>query len=294
MSRPPPPAHAPDAVHALVAGHYERPDLERAILDALASASKDPDRLTAADLAPVDEFHTGGRPATLEFAQAIGATQDMHLLDVGSGIGGPSRVFASRYGCRVTGIDLTEDYVRTATALAARVGLGDLVAYRHASAVDLPFAPGSFDGAYMMHVGMNIQDKAALCREVRRVLRPAGVFAIYDLMRTGEGDVRFPVPWAATAATSFLADPGEYRRALVQAGFAVVGERNRRDFVLDQFSRIAAREAQDDAHGEVRPLGIHILMKSDAAEKRGNVRHAIEAGVIAPVEMICRRNASSA
>ena len=93
----------------------------------------------------------------------------MHLLDIGCGIGGPSRFFAEERGCRVTGIDLTDDYVRTATALAARVGLGGQVSYRQASALALPFEAARFDGAYMIHVGMNIEDKP---RAVRR--GPAG------------------------------------------------------------------------------------------------------------------------
>ena len=96
----------------------------------------------------------------------------MHLLDIGCGIGGPSRFFATERNCRVTGIDLTEDYVRTAEALAQRVGLADRVSYRQASALALPFEAGPFDGAYMMHVGMNIEDKPALFTEVRRVLKP--------------------------------------------------------------------------------------------------------------------------
>jgi ubiquinone/menaquinone biosynthesis C-methylase UbiE len=83
----------------------------------------------------------------------------MHLLDIGCGIGGPSRLFAQEHGCRVTGIDVTADHVRTAEALARRVGLGARVSYRHASALALPFEPETFDGAYMMHVGMNIEDK---------------------------------------------------------------------------------------------------------------------------------------
>ena len=121
----------------------------------------------------------------------------------------------------MTGIDLTEDYVRTAEALARRVGLAGRVRYRQGSALALPFARGTFDGAYMMHVGMNIEDKPALFAEARRVLKPGGVFAVYDVMRTGEGELRFPLPFAATPETSFVARPAEYRRALAAAGFEI-------------------------------------------------------------------------
>ena len=139
-----------------VSEHYARPDLERAIEAALVASGKNLDQLTPDDLAPVDEFHTGGRQATIELAAHMAIAPEMHLLDVGCGIGGPSRYFARAHGCRVKGIDLTADYVRTAARLAQRVGLGDRVEYRQASALALPFAPETFDGAYMLHVGMNI------------------------------------------------------------------------------------------------------------------------------------------
>jgi 2-polyprenyl-3-methyl-5-hydroxy-6-metoxy-1,4-benzoquinol methylase len=154
------------------AGHYAQPELEKTILGALAAAGKDVDRLTTGDLAPIDEFHTGGREATAEFAAQLGLRPDMHILDIGCGIGGSARFLAERYGCRVTGIDITDDYVRTAEALARRVGLADRVVYRRASALALPFEPGTFDGATMMHVGMNIEDKPALFARSRSRIPP--------------------------------------------------------------------------------------------------------------------------
>jgi SAM-dependent methyltransferase len=168
-----------------VARHYGQGDLERRILEALVASGKDPDHLAPADLTPVDEFHTGGREATAAFAEQAGFSAGQHLLDIGCGIGGASRFFAVERGCRVTGIDLTEDYVRTAAALSRRVGLADRVSYRQASAVALPFADAAFDGAYMIHVGMNIEDKPALFAGVRRVVKPGGTFALFDIMPEG-------------------------------------------------------------------------------------------------------------
>ena len=179
-----------------IAQHYAHGDLERAILDALIAMGKDPDRLAIEDLAPVDEFHIGGRAATAEFFEKLGLKSGMHVLDIGSGLGGPARFAAQALGCQVTGIDLTPEYVEVANALARRVGLDKRVSYVCGSAVDLPFPDASFDAAYMLHVGMNIEDKAKLMGEVRRVLKPGAAFGIYDVMRTGDGDLAFPVPWA--------------------------------------------------------------------------------------------------
>lgn len=274
-----------DSIENRIARHYERGDLEPAILAAAAAAGKQADALTAADLAPVDEYHTGGRQATADFAAEIGFPAGAHLLDVGCGIGGPARYFAETAGCRVTGIDLTAEYVETAAALSRRVGLGGRVEFRRASALDMPFEPAAFDGAYMMHVGMNIDDKARLFTEVRRVLKPGGLFAVFDMMRADAGDLAFPVPWAASQETSFVASPADYRKALDRARFDVVKERDRRDFAREFFRQTAAKIA---AAGGPPPLGLHILMKGDAKAKVANVIANLERGLIAPIELVAR------
>jgi ubiquinone/menaquinone biosynthesis C-methylase UbiE len=274
-----------DKIEERVARHYARNNLERAIVEALVASGKDPDRLMPVDLAPVDEFHTGGREATVALAAQMAIAPGSDLLDIGCGIGGPSRFFAEAYGCRVTGIDLTEEFVRTAEALARRVGLGDRVSYRQASALALPFEPETFDGAYMMHVGMNIEDKRALFAEIRRVLKTGGVLAIYDVMRTGEGELSYPVHWAASSQTSFVSWPEDYRRALEAAGFHVRKQRDRRAFAREFFRQVAAHAAEA---GAPPPLGTHLLMKSDVPQKLANVIGNLEQGLIAPVELICR------
>jgi ubiquinone/menaquinone biosynthesis C-methylase UbiE len=282
---PKPRTGATAGVESQVAQHYARTDLEQAILEALAASGKDIDKLTPGDLSPVDEFHTGGRQTTADLAAQANFAPGMHLLDVGCGIGGASRFFAADRGCRVTGIDLTQEYVETAEALARRVGLAGRVSYRQASALALPFEAGTFDGAYMMHVGMNIEDKPALFAEVRRVLKPGSRFAIFDVMRTGEGQLRFPLHWATVPETSFVVSPADYRDALQAAGFAIVTERDRGDYARAFFREVVARTAEA---GGPPPLGIHILMKTDVPQKLANVVHNIEEGLIAPVEIICR------
>jgi 2-polyprenyl-3-methyl-5-hydroxy-6-metoxy-1,4-benzoquinol methylase len=109
-----------NSIEERVARHYARSDLEATILDALAASGKNPDKVAASDLAPVDEFHTGGREATIELAAQMEIEPGTHLLDIGCGLGGASRFIAETYACRVTGIDLTDDFVRTAEALARR------------------------------------------------------------------------------------------------------------------------------------------------------------------------------
>ena len=144
--------------------HYTRPDLGRLILAALEKAGKDINLLAPEDLAPVDEFHIRGRAATLELARSAGIDSKMHVLDVGSGIGGSSRCLAREFGCRVTGIDLTDEYCHVAAMLTERIGLAALVSYQQGDALHLPFPDSTFDVVWTEHVAMNISDKTRLYR----------------------------------------------------------------------------------------------------------------------------------
>src|SRR5215468_3038613 len=182
-----------------VSGHYTHGSLIEAISSALATIGKTADTVTVDDLAPVDENHIGGRRATEELLGQLGLSAQSHVLDVGCGLGGAARFVASRYGSRVTGIDLTSEYIRAGNTLCRWVGLDKHIPLRQGSALAMPFPAGQFDCAYMLHVGMNIEDKEKLAAEVARVLRAGGVFGIYDVMRTAPGDLAYPVPWAATA-----------------------------------------------------------------------------------------------
>ena len=273
-------------IERVVTEHYRHGALEQALLEGLKAAGKDLNRLTPDDLAAADEHHIGGRQATVGFAAAINPDADTHVLDIGSGIGGPSRYIAQRYRCRVTGVDLSEEFVAVAASLAKRVGLDDRVSYRQASALELPFADATFDSAYMQHVGMNIEDKARLFNEIHRVLKPNGVFAIFDVMRTAEGPFNYPVPWASTEKANYIATPAVYRALLTSEGFEVVKEHSHLDFALEFFASMKAKIAQ---MGGLPKLGPHIVMGPDAKEMIANIIALCERKIVAPIEMICRR-----
>jgi ubiquinone/menaquinone biosynthesis C-methylase UbiE len=272
-----------------IARYYTHGSLLQTILDALKAAGVDPERPSADDLAPVDEFHTGGRVATLEFAEEMGIAPGMHLLDIGSGIGGPSRYFAGHRGCLVKGIDLSAEFCNTAKELSSRAGLGDRTEYRQASGVSLPFDAAVFDGAYMLHVGMNIAAKADLFREVARVLKPGAVFGIFDVMREAEGDLKFPVPWASAQEMSFVESAATYTELLRAAGFEIEKQRSRRDFALAFFAKMREIVAAVAASGGPPPLGLPILMGPSAPVKVGNLMSMIERGMLSPTEIVGRR-----
>jgi ubiquinone/menaquinone biosynthesis C-methylase UbiE len=269
--------------NSLVANHYTHGSLLEAIQRGVQALGKTTANVGVEDLGPVDEFHIGGRAATADFLDQLDITTDHHVLDVGCGLGGASRFAAQRYGCRVSGVDLTPEYVDTGAVLCDWVGLGERISLAAGDATALSHAGDTFDRAYLMHVGMNIADKQGLVRELLRVLRPGAKLGIYDVMRVGAGELAFPVPWATAPEGSALASPGEYKAALQSAGFRVIAERNRRDFALEFFKQLQAKAA---SAGGPPPLGLHILMGEAAAVKVKNMVENIARGLIAPVELI--------
>ena len=204
-----------------VAMHYTRGNLAKKILSALAEDGKDLDKLTVNDLAPYDEFHIRGREATVELARWSNLTDRARVLDIGCGLGGPSRYLAATGGCEIIGLDLTPEYVEAATMFAERLGLTRQVSYRQGDALALPFDAGSFDVAWSQHAAMNIGDKVALYAEMFRILRPGGKVVLYDVCHGPGEDLLFPVPWASAPAISFLIPPIDLRDVLEATGFRI-------------------------------------------------------------------------
>ena len=273
-----------DALERSVAEHYDNAGLLDRIVEALKASGADPDNLGPDDLAPVEEFHIGGRKATAHALAAMELTGNEHLLDVGCGIGGAARFIAAQTGCKVTGIDLTPAYIEAARALTRLTGQDGAVAFKVASALDMPFENGEFDAAITIHVAMNIQDRAALYGEIARVLKPGAVFCVYDVMKIDEAPLTFPVPWAQSEKTSHLTTPEETQALLEQAGFEVRDVEDRSEAAAEFFQQAAAASANGPP-----TLGVHLVMGADAPIYLRNVRGNMEKGLIAPVQMITVR-----
>lgn len=270
-----------------VSDHYLHGGLLKAIEASLPALGKTTSTVTIEDLAPVDEFHTGGRFATGHLLEQLNFSAQNHVLDVGCGLGGAARYVAAKFDSHVTGIDLTAEYVETGKALCRWLNLQDSVVLEQGSAMSMPFEGSQFDGAYMLHVGMNIEDKQALFCEVARVMKPGAAFGVYDVMRLGEEEIIYPVPWATESSTSKLASPEEYKQALRDAGFTITVENLRREFALEFFKRL---KANSQASGDPPPLGLHTLMQQSTAQKIQNLIANVTGGQLAPVEIIAVKN----
>jgi sarcosine/dimethylglycine N-methyltransferase len=198
--------------------HYRAVGLTDRLKMALMALGPEDERLTPQQLGALDQFHTRGLAATAELAKLAGITADISVLDVGSGLGGPARFLAATYGCRVTGVDLSEPFVEAARYLTDRTGQSGQVSFQTASALELPFDNGRFDVVLLQHVAMNISDRARLYREIRRVLKSGGRFATFDVV-LNRGEPHYPLPWARTPATSFLLAAAATREVIESAGF---------------------------------------------------------------------------
>lgn len=269
-----------------IADHYTRGDLLQRLNAALAEDGCDPAQPTLEALAPYDQFHGRGLEATEEIAGLIKVAATDHLLDVGSGIGGPARYMATRFGCRVTGIDLTTEFCEVALRLTRLLGLESKINIETGDALKMSFADATFDGAYSMNVSMNISDKASLYAEIARVLKPGGWLMLSELAQGPGGPLDYPTPWAATAAGSFLSTPEETRRGLEAAGFGIEQFRDATAAVKEYGARSRAmvergekppHRAVQMIHGEVAPLAM-----------KNSSRGVLE-GRIIPLEILSRK-----
>jgi ubiquinone/menaquinone biosynthesis C-methylase UbiE len=247
--------------------HYGYSGLMHRIESGLISAGKDIDALTVDDLAAVDEFHTRGRESTREVA-ALGCLKPTdHILDVGCGLGGTARHLAHQYGCKVTGVDLTNEYIEVGQRLTEFVGLDDRVDLHQGSALELPFEDGRFDVVWTEHVQMNIADKVRFYSEIGRILKPGGQLLFHDIF-LGNGDTPYyPVPWAEDESISILIPETEARSHIERSGLRIDQWNQKTKESIEFFEKVLANGPP--------PLGIHLLMGETARTKILNYQRSL-------------------
>ena len=243
-----------------ISGHWSHGGVAEAILAALEKAGVDGNNLTAP--AP-------GR----------------HLLDIGSGIGGPARLAASEYGCWVTGIDLTREFCDVAAMLTERTGLAGLVQFQQGDALALPFDDQSFDAAYTHNVTMNIPDKETFYGEAFRVVKPGGLFYTAGLAEGPAGPPFFPVPWAKGPDDSHLASPEETERGLEDVGFEIVEFTDKTDVMVEFYEQARQRMAAEGPP----VLGVHVILGEGGRDRLKNSARSVEEKRTVPIEVVCRR-----
>lgn len=268
-----------------VASHWARGDIYARILAALEKAGKPLDHLTLDDLAPVDHVHARGFVATIELADRLPIARDQHILDIGCGLGGPARYVAQRFGCRVTGIDITRPFVEAANKLTALLHMESSVRVEHGDGQALPYPDRHFDGAYAQHVTMNVARRPAFFAEAWRVLKSGGFFALTEHGLGASGDPLYPLPWSEDGSRSYLVPPEQTREWLEGAGFRDITITDTGSKYLSAYQSVVEKADK----GQLPALGIHMLMGETAVLKIRNAARNIEEGRTHPIEVHCRK-----
>jgi SAM-dependent methyltransferase len=251
-----------------------RPNIEEALL----AAGKDLAHITPPDLGLLEDFHTMGRLATSQLVDLVEISSGSEVLDAGTGIGGTARLVADRCGCRVTAVDLTEEYCATARWLNRLVGLHERISVRRADVTALPFTDGAFQVVFSQHVQMNVADKARLYGEARRVLAVGGQLAIWDIT-AGEGDLDYPLPWADDSAVSHLVTPDRLHAVVESAGFAIEHWNDLTEQAVTIMQAVLALP--------VSPVGLHAFV-TDFATKVENLTLALADGRLRAIQGVAR------
>jgi len=269
--------------------HYSHGNLLTRILDALTASDKDIAAMKVDDLYGIDQMHIGGVMATRKLATRASTCSDDKVLDVGCGIGGTSRLLASELGCRVTGIDLTEEYCRVAADLTDRTGLASLVRFQAANALDTPFENAHFTQIWCQHINMNIADKEGLLREMARVLKPGGKLILHEIFSGDHQPIRYPVPWAPSESISHLCSCQEYRDRLRALGLKELYRHNHSDEALSWWEN----RAKAIRNNNINALGPQVIFGKSAPEFGPNLIHNLRSDAIRVFEMIWEKPSST-
>ena len=263
-------------------GYYSPNDLFNKIIEGLDKLGKDLENVTADDLQPVDEFHIRGDVATKELIELAKFTPEMHILDVGCGIGGSTRRLSQETGCRVTGIDLSEAYIDTAERLTQLLDMQGQVEFHACSALELPFKDCSFEGVWSLQMNMNVDDKLSWLKETYRVIKPGGRAVLYEVCGNKNTPLHFPVPWAQDSSMSFLVPPALFRNDITSAGFDIEVWNDKTDLARKAFSN--AKEPVGEPSLPI--LGVHLLVGDDIQTKAYHLHRNLEEERVSLIETV--------
>ncbi|MBL94317.1 MAG: hypothetical protein CMF70_03340 [Magnetovibrio sp.] len=268
-----------------VAAHYGKSNLYQQIEIGLLSLGLNLGSVGTDDLVFVDNFHIGGDRATQFIADNLKLDTGKTILDIGCGIGGPARYMAKNRGCRVHGVDLTKNYIETGLKLNALVNLNDMVNLHQGTALNLPFGNSSFDGVYMIHVGMNIEKKDQLMKESYRVVKQGNFFVIFDVMKCKGREVVYPLPWADRCEESAVDTLKSYSDSLLAAGFSIVKKEEKNQFARTFFEGVISNMDSN----RKRAFGLQLLMGENARAKIMNIYKQIQDKILSPVLLVAKK-----
>lgn len=134
----------------------------------------------AIELSGIETLHPGGLALTHRTGEVGGLRPGLEMLDVSCGRGTQAIHYATAFGAQVTGIDISEEMVRTARERAEEAGIADRTDFLVADSQSLPFADSTFD-VTINECAVGIPDDSqAVLNEMVRVTRPGGAVVIHE------------------------------------------------------------------------------------------------------------------
>lgn len=246
---------------------YTRENIYETIVQRLHEQGVEKNKITREHISSVDEFHIKGAEVSLEMAKEAELSKELKVLDVGCGIGGPARMIADVFGCSVTGVDLTNEFIRTASLLSQLVGLSGKTEFMTADATELPFEDNIFDVVWTQHAQMNIEEKEKLYSEIHRVLKREGRFIYYDIFSSEKEDLKFPLPWADDSSISFLIELNDFGRLMKETGFKELLRKERTSESIDFFETVFENNKKEGSP----KIGLNIFMTEQSSFKLSNL-----------------------
>ncbi len=252
-------------------------------MNALLKMNKNLNELTTKDLMPVDFFHIRGPKSTKELAEECDLSPGIKILDIGCGIGGTARLLNSISGCSVTGVDLIDEYIRTASNLSRLIKLNEKTVFLTGSACELPFKNEVYDVVWTEHVQMNVKDKNKFYAEAYRVLKKGGRFVFHDVFIGKNKPVFYPVPWADNESVSFLMKLSEVEQLLSLLGYTISYLTDKTEMSAEAFQKSSAKIKKDG----LSPLGLHLLMGNNTIDKINNMTRNLSEKRLRAFQCVC-------
>ena len=167
----------------------------------------------------------------------LNLTPERRLLDVACGAGGPALRLASQTGCALTGIDIHEQAIATASALAAKLGLAR-IEFLHVSAdQDLPFPDQSFDAITCIDAINHFSERAQVMAEWQRVLKYGGRLLFTDPLVVTGPLTNTEIAVRSSAGFYLWVPQGYDQQVIANCGLRLLATEN----VTQNMAQIAAR-----------------------------------------------------
>jgi sterol 24-C-methyltransferase len=121
-------------------------------------------------------------------ASQIGIKEGMTVLDVGCGIGGPAREIVKFTGANVIGLNNNDYQIQRAIHYTEQSGLASKLHFVKGDFMQMKFPDNGFDAVYAIEATVHAPELEGVYREVFRVLKPGGIFGVYEWLMTENFD----------------------------------------------------------------------------------------------------------